>query len=1101
MRRWLELVLKHRVATVGGVLAIVAFGLFAVLRIPFDAYPDLTGVRVDVSATAPGYAPEEVEQLVTFPLESSLMGLPGVTGVRSTSKAGLSIITVPFPDGTDVYFARTLVQQRLADAKNALPPGVEPVMGPLSTPMGELYQYTVTSDSMSLAQLKALHDYTIRQRLRTVPGVSDVNSWGGLIEQVHVEVDPAKLASRGLTLADVSKALADNDVSFGGPYVENAGTRYTVRGVGRLASVAQIATIPVRTADGRYPGNVPVTVADLATIEDGGVPRYGAVTQNGRGEVVSGMVLKLQGADSRKVISAVKARMNEIRAGLPKHVHITAFYDQTELVGRTTHTIVKNLLEGGLLVIVVLFLFLRNVRASLIVASVIPLSMLVAFGGMYVYGYSANLMSLGALDFGLIVDGAIVMVENFVHRLEKNPVDPSDTDARTTLFRDAAVEVGRPVLFGIAIIVAVYLPIFTLEGMEGRMFKPMAFTVVCAVLGSLLLALTYIPTISAALLRAPKGAKPGDATKADSSAKPGNDGAPADAAKLGGAAGLEARLRARYAGALEWSIRHGKVITAVAAVLAVGAVWSLTKIGTEFMPKLDEGAILINTRRLPSVSLADATKLSTEAERIVKRFPEVVTVVTKEGRPDLATEAMGLYEGDEYVILKDRSEWKTAKNPEGLVAAFDSALRNVPGLWVSFTQPLAMRLDEAESGIRTDLGVKVVGPSLERNQQIAERIRGVLSTVPGAADVAVEVSEGTGQLRVAVRRDDLARYGLSVADVRDAVTMALGGDVATEMVDGPRRIGIAVRYPGALSQDAGSLGNLALRSPATGAVLPLSAVADVVPQTGPEQISHEDAQRRTLAMANVRGRDLGGFVQEVQQRVRREVPIPSGTFLEWGGQYENQQRAMGRLKVVVPLALGLIVVLLYASFRSVLQTALVLTNVPFALVGGVAALWLRHLNLSLSASVGFIALFGIAVLNGVVLVSHVNALRAGVDGKPGHDVDEAVRLGASDRVRPVLMTALVASLGFVPMAISSTPGSEVQRPLATVVIGGLLTSTALTLFLLPVLYRAVMGWQERRAKGDRGGSGHDVPAPRPVDAHPPRERFRPVAAAVRAGPG
>ncbi len=1081
MRRLLEYVLKHRIAVVGGVLAIVAFGVFALLRLPFDAFPDLTGVRVDVVATAPGLAPDEVEQLVTYPLESALMGLPGVTGVRSTSKAGLSIITVPFPDGTDVYFARTLVQQRLGEARGALPAGVEPTMGPLSTPMGELYQYTVTSDSMSLTELKALHDYTIRPRLRTVPGVSDVNSWGGLIEQVHVEVDPARLAARGLTLGDVDRALAANNLSFGGPYVEHAGTRYTVRGLGRLQSIDQIGSVVVAGADGRLPGGVPVTIADVATVRDGGMPRYGAVTQDGRGEVVSGMVLKLQGADSRRVIDAVKARMQEIRGSIPRHVRITPFYDQTELVGRTTHTITKNLVEGGLLVVVVLFLFLRNVRASLIVASVIPLSMLVAFGGMYLYGYSANLMSLGALDFGLIVDGAIVMVENFVHRMEKNPPAEGDDEARTALFRDAAVEVGRPVLFGIAIIVAVYLPIFTLEGMEGRMFKPMAFTVVCAVLGSLLLALTYVPTVSAALLKAPGGAAGGGTT----------DGAP-----TGGAAGLEARLRARYAGALDWTIRHGRLVAIAAAAVAVAAVWSMTKIGTEFMPKLDEGAILIETRRLPSVSLADATKLSMEAERIVKRFPEVVTVVTKEGRPDLATEAMGLYEGDEYVILKDRGQWKTAKDPEGLVAAFDSALKSVPGLWVSFTQPMAMRLDEAESGIKTDLGVKVVGPSLEKNQQIAGKIRGVLAGVPGAADVSVEVSEGTGRLRLAVRRPDLARYGMSVADVRDAVNMALGGEVATEMVDGPRRIGVAVRYPGLRQTDPTALAALAIRAPATGAVVPLSAVADVVAETGPEQISHEDAQRRTLVLSNVRGRDLGGFVSDVRARVAREVPIPSGTFLEWGGQYENQQRAMGRLKVVVPLALGLIVVLLYASLRSALQTALVLTNVPFALVGGVAALWLRHLNLSLSASVGFIALFGIAVLNGLVLVTHVNALRAGHDGRPGLDVDRAVREGASDRVRPVLMTALVASLGFVPMALSSTPGSEVQRPLATVVIGGLITSTALTLFVLPMLYRAVVQWQERRSARGGAEAGRVAPA-RAQHARPSPAAAPPIAAAVR----
>lgn len=1065
MNRLLAFVLGRRIAVVGGLVAIVAFGIFALLRVPFDAFPDLTGVRVDVVTTAPGLAPDEVEQLVTYPVESALMGLPGVTGVRSTSKSGLSMITVPFPDGTDVYFARTLVQQRLAEAKGALPAGIEPTMGPLSTPMGELYQYTVSSDSMSLAQLKALHDYTIRPRLRTVPGVSDVNSWGGLIEQVHVDVDPSKLASRGLTLGDVNKALADNNLSFGGPYVEHAGTRYTVRGIGRLASASQIAGVPVAA-----PGGVTVTVGDVATVSDGGIPRYGAVTQDGRGEVVSGMVLKLQGADSRHVIAAVKARLDEVRATIPKHVRITAFYDQTELVGRTTHTITKNLVEGGLLVIVVLFLFLRNVRASLIVASVIPLSMLIAFGGMFLFGYSANLMSLGALDFGLIVDGAIVMVENFVHRLEKSTLDPADAPARSALFKAAAVEVGRPVLFGIAIIVAVYLPIFTLEGMEGRMFKPMAFTVVCAVLGSLLLALTYVPAVSAALLQVPASS--------------------GDAPATTGARSLEARLRARYAAALDWTIARGRIVTIVAAALAVTAVWSMTRIGSEFMPKLDEGAILINTRRLPNISLADATRLSLEAERIVKRFPEVITVVTKEGRPDLATEAMGLYEGDLYVILKDRGEWRTAKNPEGLVTAFDSALKSVPGLWVSFTQPLAMRLDEAESGIRTDLGIKVVGPSLEQNARIASRIRGVVGSVAGAADVAVEVSEGTGQLRLAVRRPDLVRYGLSVADVRDAVNLALGGVVATELVDGPRRIGVAVRYADLRQVDPSMLAMLTLRSPMTGAVVPLSAVADVVPETGPELIGHEDAQRRTLVLSNVRGRDLGGFVAEVRARVAREVKIPAGTFLEWGGQYENQQRATARLRLVVPLALGLIMLLLYASFRSLLQTALVLTNVPFAFVGGVAALWLRHLNLSLSASVGFIALFGIAVLNGVVLVSHINALRG-----EGREIDDAVRAGASDRVRPVLMTAMVASLGFVPMALSSTPGSEVQRPLATVVIGGLITSTALTLFLLPVLYRAVMGWQSRRHGGTSSNDDQRHAPVKPGVTHAPAQ-----AAAMRAEP-
>lgn len=1030
MKLLMTLALRHRLITIGLALAAAAAGLVSLSRVPFDAFPDLTGVRVDVIASAPGMAPEDIERLVTYPLESALMGLPGTEGVRSTSKFGLALLTVPFEDGTDVYFARTLVQQRLAEAKSGLPPGVEPTLGPLSTPMGELYQYAVTSASLSQSELKSLHDYVIRPRLRTVPGVSEVNSWGGLTEQIQVDVDPVALAARGLVLADVHRALAENNRSFGGSYIEQAGERYTVRGLGRLDSLGDIGQIALRARNG-----MSVRIADVATVQSGAVPRHGAVTKDGTGEVVSGMVLKLKGADSRRVMIAVKERMKEIEAALPAGVVITPFYDQTELINRTSQTIIKNLIEGGLLVVAVLFLFLRNVRASLIVASVIPLSMLMAFIGMDLFGYSANLMSLGALDFGLIVDASVVMVENFVRRMEHPPTLPEGTPAdpmaqRRALFRSAALEVGRPILFGIAIIVAVYIPIFSLSGMEGRMFKPMAFTVVCAVLGSLLLALTFVPALSATLL----------------THVPETTGGWLD------------RLRVRYASALDWTLRRGTPVVAVAVLVVLASVGSLTRIGTEFMPKLDEGAILINTRRMPSVSLDDAVRMSTTAEKIVLKFPEVITVVTKEGRPDLATEAMGLFEGDLYVILKDRREWTTATTTEGLVAALDAALRGIPGLSISFTQPLAMRLDEAESGIRTDLGVKVIGRDIAENQRIGQQILQILATTSGSADAAVEVSEGTGQIRVAVRRPALAQYGLSVADVQHVVELALGAQVATELVDGPRRIGVAVRLPNAARNDISTLERLTIRAP-DGALVPLGAVAELVSGTGPELIGHENAQRRTLVLSNVRGRDLGSFVGEVRRRVASEVTLPAGMFLEWGGQYENQQRAMGRLTLVVPAALLLIFVLLYASFRSLPQAALVLLNVPFALAGGIAALWLRGLNLNLSASVGFIALFGIAVLNGVVLISHLNALR-----EEGMDLERAVREGASDRLRPVLMTALVASLGFIPMALSTSPGSEVQRPLASVVIGGLLTSTCLTLFVLPILYRALSGWQTRRSR-------------------------------------
>jgi len=1022
MRTLIAFVLKQRFFVIGGVLSLVAAGLYSLTHIPFDAFPDLTGTRVEVITAVPGMPPEDVERLVTYPIESSLMGLQGAEGVRSVSKQGLSLIMVSFPDEVDIYFARTLVGQRLADAKGGLPTGVEPGLGPVSTPMGELYQYALTSDSLSLAQLKTLHDYTIRPRLRTLPGVSEVNTWGGLIEQVQVEVDASKLAVRELTLDDVHTALEANNRTFGGAYIETAGERFTLRGMGRAESLEEIERMVIAQR-----GGTPVLVRDVARVTMGALPRDGAVTQDGKGEVVTGMVLKLKGADSRRVIQAVRERLDEVRAGLPAHVRITPFYDQTELVGRTTTTIAKNLIEGGLLVIAVLFLFLGNVRASLIVASVIPLSMLIAFAGMSLFGYSANLMSLGALDFGLIVDASVVMVENFIRRLEEGREGDRDR-----LFLDAAVEVGRPILFGIAIIVAVYIPLFALDGMEGRMFKPMAFTVVTAVLGSLLLALTYVPTVSHLLLRQARQ-KPN--TRFD-------------------------RVKAAYGRGLEWVFAHSRPVVGGATLLFVIALGSFAWIGTEFMPKLDEGNILITTRRLPSVSLDEATRLSAVVERRLLRFPEVVTVVTKEGRPDLATEAMGIFEGDTYVILTPQDAWVSAEDREGLVAVFDSALADIPGLEMAFTQPLAMRLDEAESGIRTDLGIKVVGPDREVNEALGERIRAIVATVDGAADVSVEIADGSGQYRIDIDRAALARFGLSVADVEAALDHATGRRIATELVEGPRRIGVAVRLANTEWADLEALRRITVRT-ATGGLVPIGSLARLSTVMGPELIAHEDAQRRTLVMANVRGRDLGSFAEEVRAKVAAQITLPTGVFLEWGGQYENQQRALGRLVLVVPAALALIYLLLFLSFNSVTQAGLVLLNVPFALVGGVAALWLRDLNLNLSASIGFIALFGIAVLNGVVLVEHLNHLR-----DQGRDLDTAVREGAKDRLRPVLMTALVASLGFVPMALSSSPGSEVQRPLASVVIGGLITSTLLTLFVLPLAYRALTRWEEAHAEPD-----------------------------------
>ena len=946
-----------------------------------------------------------------------MMGLPRTDGVRSISKAGISVVTVSYHDDVDMYFARAQVQQRMQDAVAGLPGGVQPSLGPPATPMGEVFQYLVESDSLSLMELKNLQEYTIKPMLRTIPGVADVNSWGGMVQQFHVLADPGRLAGYGVTLRELEAALAANNGNFGAGYIEDRGERFTVRGLGQLADTLDIANVVVSTRA----GGTPVYVRDLARVTVGPMPREGAVSRDGRGETLSGMIVMLKGANGKEVVERVKARLAEIQPLLPAGVAIRPFYNQGDVVDRTTSTVFRNLLEGGLLVTLILFLFLRNLRASLITASIIPLSLLFAFVLMKRFGVSANLMSLGALDFGLLVDATVVMVENFVRRL--GHAGRIDADQRRDLVRQAAFEVGRPIVFGVCIIIAVYVPIFSLQGLEGRMFTPMAFTVCVAVLGSLLLALTYVPMMSSFLLR-------------NVEEKP--------------ARWLEA-VRRRYRGALAWALGHRAVVVGGAAALLGVALASVPFLGTEFMPRLDEGTMLIETRRLPSTSLPQGMAIANEVEKTLLGFPEVRGIVTKMGRPELATETMGLYAGDVYVLLKPRGEWR-ARSLEELIVRMDAALKQVPGLDYNFTAPMAMRLDEAISGVRTELGIKVFGDSLPVLQQKAEEIRGVVAAVPGAADVSVDVSAGAMQVELALDRGALARYGLNVADVRDAVQAGIGGVQATEVIDGRKRFPVVVRLPEGYRGTPEAIAGLLLATPGGGRVT-LSQVARVRVVEGPELINHENGERMVVVQSNVRGRDLGGFAAEVQREVRAKVRMPDGYFVTYGGQFENQQRAMARLALIVPLVLLLIVGLLYASFGNARQALLVMLNVPFALVGGIGALWLRGLNLNLSASVGFIALFGVAVLNGVVLVAYINQLRD--EGVP---LGEAVPEGAEVRLRPVLMTALVASVGFIPMAISTRAGAEVQRPLATVVIGGLLTSTLLTLIVLPVVYQ----WLEER---------------------------------------
>jgi cobalt-zinc-cadmium resistance protein CzcA len=1008
LRRFVDFHLEHPWFVLAGLIGLVVLGLRALAVIPMDAFPDLTNNQVVIITEAPGMAPVEVEQQVSFPIEGALMGLPRTEQVRSISKLGLSIVTVVFEDAVNTYFARQLVNERLLDARGRIPGGLAPRLGPVATAFGEIYQYTLESTDVSAMELKTLHEWDMKYQLRAVHGVNEINTWGGLTRQYQVVADPVRLRSYGLGLRDVFERLRENNENFGGGFIEHASEQYTVRGLGRAPGPEALAQIVVASHRGAA-----VYLRDVAEVRVGAMPRQGAVTRDGRGETVSGMVIMLKGDNGKDVIARVKDRLDQIRRSLPAGVRIVPFYDQSEVIDRTIRTVRNNLFEGGVLVVVILFLFLGNVRGALIVAAVIPLSMLVGFLGMQVFGISANLMSLGAIDFGLIVDGAVVMMENFVRRLHQSQGQMDFSPGAE--IHAAAHEVARPIVFGVAIIIAVYLPIFTLEGLEGRMFRPMAVTVCSAILGSLVLALTVVPAAARLAFRRPLRAHP------DRWFGP---------------------LCDRYRRVLEWVLHHRVKTTAVALVLVAAALGSLALIGTEFMPRLDEGSLLIETRKLPSVSLTESVAISTEIEKTILKFPQVAGVVSKLGRPDLATEAMGIYQGDVYVSLKPL----LPGGKEKLIDALAAELAKFPGVVCNFTQPMAMRLDEVVSGVKADVAVKIFGEDQRVLDQKADEVLRHLARVRGAADVQKEIFAGAAEWQIDLDRAELARYGLNVSDVGELIETAVGGRTATELLQGQKRFAVVLRLPEQYHRDRESLAGLELKAPG-GELVSLEQVASLRQLQSPEIVNRENGQRRIVVQSNVRGRDLGGFVAEAQRLIGSNVRLPAGYYLQWGGQFENQQRAMARLAIVVPLAILIIFALLFSAFGSVSQALLILLNVPFAVVGGIAALWLRHMNLNLSASVGFIALFGVAVLNGVVMISYINRLLE--QGLPLHD---AIVEGAAVRLRPVLMTALVASLGFLPMALATSAGAEVQRPLATVVIGGLVTSTLLTLLVLPALF-------------------------------------------------
>lgn len=1038
------------------VLALAGLGVYNFQRLPIDAVPDITNVQVQINTEAQGYSPLEAEQRITFPIETAIAGLPNLSYTRSLSRYGLSQVTVVFEDGTDVYFARQLVNERLQQARGQIPQGLEPVMGPIATGLGEIFMYTVEPKQVrngpagkewTPTELRTIQDWVVRPQLRTVPGVTEVNTIGGYVKQFHITPSPGKLTSYNLSLGDIASALSANNSSVGAGYVERRGEQYLIRMPGQVSGLDEIGGVVVAMRDG-----LPIRVKDVADVLLGAELRTGAASENGR-EVVLGTVFMLVGENSRTVSQRVAAKLEKISDSLPEGVTVKAVYDRTKLVDRTIETVKKNLLEGALLVVVVLLVLLGNLRAALLTAAIIPLSMLMTITGMVQSRVSGNLMSLGALDFGLIVDGAVIIVENCLRRFAEvqHSVGRLLTrKERLDLTAEATVEVMRPALFGAFIITVVYLPIFALTGVEGKMFHPMAWTVVMALVAAMVLSVTFVPAAVALLFT-------GRVVERENIIVRG--------------------AKSLYRPLLQIALAWRQLVVVMAAALVVYCGLLATRLGSEFMPNLDEGDIALHALRIPGTSLTQALGMQLSLENVVKSFPEVDRIVAKLGTAEVATDPMPPSVADNFVIMKDRAEWPDPRKPKSqIVSEMEAAVKQVPGNNYEFTQPIQMRFNELISGVRSDLAVKVYGDDLEQLVAVGERIESVLQQVPGAADVKIEQATGLPVLTITPDRAAISRFGLNVADLQSTVEAALGGKVVGQVYEGDRRFDIVLRLPEDVRTDLDRLGRLPIALPdgdkeagktglsrtvaahASGYV-PLSELAtfDIAP--GPNQISRENGKRRVVVTANVRGRDLGSFVEDVRSRVRSEVVVPAGYWVDYGGTFEQLLSASRRLQIVVPVALGLILILLITAFGSLKDAIVVFSGVPLALTGGVLALWLRDMPLSISAAVGFIALSGVAVLNGLVMLSFIARLR-----EERVEIETAIVDGAMTRLRPVLMTALVASLGFVPMAVNVGAGAEVQRPLATVVIGGIISSTILTLFVLPALYRLMHSATPSEAK-------------------------------------
>jgi cobalt-zinc-cadmium resistance protein CzcA len=1018
--------LRQRLLIIIGVAILIGFGLYSFKKLPIDAFPDVTNIQVQIITDAPGRSPLEVEKFVTYPIEIQMTGLPRLTELRSLSKFGLSVVTIVFEDGVDIYFARQLVLERLIEAKEKLPEDAEPSLGPISTGLGEIYQYTLErpeGDSPideidNLVELRTIQDWVIRPILKSISGVADVNSFGGYVKQYQVIVAPEKLAKYHLSLREVFEAVVENNANAGGNLLEHYSDQYLVRSIGLIEQIEDIQEIIVKEEEG-----IPVYVRDVAEIRIGPEVRQGALVVDGEREGVAGIVMMLRGQSGKDVAARVKQKVDEINKSnvLPSGIKMKPFYDRTELVEKCLATVEKALAEGAIFVAIILYLFLRNFRGAFVVTLTLPLAVLATFIVMEKIGLSANLMTLGglAISLGMIVDAAIIQVENVQRHFGES--DPSEH--RLNVLLKAIIEVIRPSIFGVLIIAITFIPIITLQGMEGKMFSPLAFTVAIALFSSLVLSIFVTPVLCSFFLKAEKEKE-----------------------------SLLVRWAKRlYLPVLKTALKHRVKVLTFALILLGGSLVIIPFLGTEFIPILDEGSLTPQIIRLPSISLKESIKIEKIAQRIMMQFHEAETIVSKIGTAEIATDPMGPNLSDPIVVLKPRKLWKTAKYKEELVEKMTEALSQIAGIALNVTQPIALRVDELISGVKSQIAIKLFGDDVDILKVEADEIAKMISNVKGIRDLRVEQVSGQSYVEVRIDRRKIARYGINVADVQEIIETAVGGKTATEFFEGEKRFAVLLRFPEDKRNSIETIGNILVDS-SSGVKIPLVELATISLVEGPVQVSRENSKRRIVVECNVRGRDIGSFVAECQEKLEKNLKLPSGYYITWGGAFENQQRAMKRLMVIVPVTIALIFLLLFSTFNSLKQAFLVIINLPFAMIGGIIALFISGLYLSVPASVGFIALFGVAVLNGIVLVTYINQLR-----REGVSLNEAITTGCERRLRPVLMTASVAILGLVPLLFATGPGSEVQKPLAVVVIGGLISSTLLTLLVLPVLY----GWFEK----------------------------------------